>query len=122
VWAPSIPASFQDYPTIVSGATVDMTPRTGFDRAGWIELVYQPGVAPTSSMREIRFPYYAGGGHSVSMRAPGPLLADVMQWYAQTPTASAAHLPPSSAGVASALRPPATPVATTPQSRPFLGP
>ncbi|HEY6476241.1 MAG TPA: hypothetical protein VI456_06630, partial [Polyangia bacterium] len=122
VWAPSIPASFQDYPTIVSGATVDMTPRSGFDRAGWIEVTYQPGVAPTSSIREIRFPYYATAGHSVSMKEPGPLLADVMQWYAASPTASAARLPPSSAGVAPALRPPAVPAATTPQPRPFLGP
>jgi hypothetical protein len=124
VWAPSIPASFQDYPTIVSGATVDMTPRSGFDRPGWIELVYQPGVAPTSSAREIRFPYYAGGGHSVSMREPGPLLADVMQWYAASAAsaAAAAHLPPSSAAVAPVLRRAAAPAATTPQPRPFLGP
>jgi len=124
VRAPSIPASLQDYPTIVAGATVDMTPRSGFDRPGWIELVYQPGVAPTSSMREIRFPSYAGGGHSVSMREPGPLLADVMQWYAASTTsaASAAHLPPSATAVAPALRPAAAPAATTPQPRPFIGP
>jgi hypothetical protein len=121
VWAPAIPTALEDYTNIVTGVTVDMTPQTGFDRPGWIEVAYQAGLAPPLGTREIRFPSYTTGGHSVSMKAPAPLLADVTQWYGQTASASVAHLP-SSFEVAPAIRPPVTPAATTPQPRPFLGP
>jgi hypothetical protein len=125
VWSPSIPPSFLDYPTIISGVNFDMSARTGVDRPGWIEMVYQPGVAPGSSGREIRFPYYATAGHSVSMKEPAQLLADVMAWYQQTPAVAAqvsAASSSSSSTIAPALRAPALPAPATSQPRPFVGP
>ena len=83
-------------------------------------MTYQPGVAPGSSGREIRFPYYANAGHSVSMKEPAQLLADVMAWYQQPSTASAQVS--ASAALAPALRAPAAIAPSTPQPRPFVGP
>ncbi len=127
VFSGAIPPALGMYTDLVSSSLLDMTPRTGFDRAGWIELDYWPGLPGNPTTREIRFPYYPTAGHTATMRAPVELLADVMQWYSSTPASPLAF----SAPVAPAGRPPlASPaVRTAPpstvlssQPRPFLGP
>jgi hypothetical protein len=94
VWAPAIPAALGEYPSLVSSSVYDSAARTGIARAGWIELDYLPSVASNPTTREIRFPYYATAGHAVTMRAPGELLADVMQWYSNLSASPVAHSGP----------------------------
>ncbi|HEY5284838.1 MAG TPA: hypothetical protein VIM14_18745, partial [Polyangia bacterium] len=101
--------------------------RTGFDRAGWIDIGYASGVIPSPTTRQIRFPYYASAGHTVTMREPDHLLADVMQWYASTPFTSAAAAAPPVAGAASQLSPSlsrssAKSTSTPPAAVQFMGP
>ncbi|HJX66555.1 MAG TPA: hypothetical protein VJ860_21675, partial [Polyangia bacterium] len=74
-----------------------------------------------------RFPYYASAGHTVTMRAPAELLADVMQWYANTPISPAAlHQLPISAAesspAVSAVQDASQATMLSSQPRPFLGP
>ena len=126
VWAPAIPPALAQYTSLVSSSIQDTAPRSGIPRAGWIELNYLPSVTAAPFTREVRFPYYAQAGHTVSMRAPADLLADVMQWYANTPTSPVAphDLPisaESSAGV-SAVRDHSQATVLSSQPRPFLGP
>jgi len=85
VWAPAIPPALAQYTSLVSSSVHDTTPRTGIARAGWIDLTFLASVTAAPLTREVRFPYYASAGHTVTMRAPAELLADVMQWYANTP-------------------------------------
>ena len=94
VWAPAIPVALGQYPSLVSTSVHDTAPRTGFVRAGWIRLNYLPSVASDPTTREIRFPYYATAGHTVTIRAPGELLSDVMQWYSNVSPSPAAHTGP----------------------------
>ena len=91
VWAPAIPVALGKYPTLVSSSVYDAASRAGITRAGWIRLDYLPSIVSNPTSREIRFPYYATAGHAVTMRAPGELLADVMQWYSNTAASPAAH-------------------------------
>jgi choice-of-anchor A domain-containing protein len=91
VWAPAIPHALTDpqgssyWGDLVSStdAVWDQTPRTGFDRTGWIKLTYHT----TGLQTEIRFPYYDGAGHSVVIHQSPQLRDDVATWYA-SPTAS----------------------------------
>jgi hypothetical protein len=94
VWAPAIPIALGQYPSLVSSSVYDATSRAGVARAGWIDLDYLPSVASNPTTREIRFPYYATAGHAVTMREPGELLADVMQWYSNLATSPVAHSDP----------------------------
>jgi hypothetical protein len=94
VWAPAIPLALGQYPSLVSSSVYDAAARTGVARAGWIELNYLPSVASNPTTREIRFPYYATAGHAVTMREPGELLADVMQWYSKLAASPVAHSEP----------------------------
>jgi hypothetical protein len=127
VFSGAIPPALAMYTDLVSSSLLDMTPRAGFDRAGWIELDYWPGLPGNPTTREIRFPYYPTAGHTATMRAPTELLADVMQWYSSTPAsplafsarvAPASQAPPDSPVVRAA--PPSTVLSSQP--RPFLGP
>ena len=94
VWAPAIPLALGEYPSLVSSSVYDAVARTGITRAGWIRLDYLPSVASNPTTREIRFPSYATAGHTVTMRAPGELLADVVQWYSNLSTSPVAHSGP----------------------------
>jgi hypothetical protein len=127
VWAPAIPPALAQYTGLVSSSLQDTAPRTGVVRAGWIELNYLPSVTAAPFTREVRFPFYAQAGHTVTIRAPAELLADVMQWYSSTPMSTAAphDLPistaESSAGI-SAVRDHSQTTVLSSQPRPFLGP
>jgi hypothetical protein len=94
VWAPAIPVALGQYPSLVSSSVHDTAARTGFVRAGWIQISYLPSVAPDSTNREIRFPFYPTAGHTVTMRAPGELLTDVMQWYSNISPSPGPHSGP----------------------------
>lgn len=85
VWSPDIPTALGMY-TGITSSTHDTEPRTGVDRPGWIEVVYETGGPLT---REIRFPFYTDAGHAVSMREPGPFLDDVVDWYSNAPEVAA---------------------------------
>ena len=121
VWSPAIPPALKTYSSLVSNSVHDTTTRTGITRPGWIQLTYLPSVVPAPSTREIRFPYYAAAGHTVTIRQAAELLADVRQWYAST----LAHSAPSDATIEAPLW---SPVQSAPspvldsQDRPFLGP
>jgi hypothetical protein len=105
VYTPAIAPALLDYASLIATSVFDSARRTGFDRAGWIDIGYASGVIPSPTTREIRFPYYASAGHTVTMREPDHLLADVMQWYASTPFTSSAAAAPPVAGAASQLSP-----------------
>ncbi len=127
VWAPAIPPALAQYTSLVSSSVHDTTPRTGIARAGWIDLTFLASVTAAPLTREVRFPYYASAGHTVTMRAPAELLADVMQWYANTPISPAAlHQLPISAAesspAVSAVQDASQATMLSSQPRPFLGP
>jgi hypothetical protein len=105
VYTPAIAPALLDYTNLIASSVLDSATRTGFERAGWIEIGYAQGVISSPSTREIRFPPYALSGHTVTMREPDHLLADVMQWYASTPTLSAAAAAQPVAGATSKLSP-----------------
>jgi hypothetical protein len=127
VWAPAIPAALGQYSSIVSSSVYDSAPRTGFVRLGWIDLTYLPAVISGPATREIRFPYYAAAGHTATIRAPGEILADVMQWYADL---SASSVAPASQSLAPSdkLASTSSARATAPVNRlmteqlPYMGP
>jgi predicted nucleotidyltransferase len=52
------------------------------------------GDLSNPTTREIRFPSYATAGHTVTMRAPGELLTDVVQWYTDVSASPVAHSSP----------------------------
>jgi hypothetical protein len=92
-----------------------------------LRTVVTLGLTAAPLTREIRFPYYASAGHTVTMRAPAELLADVMQWYANTPISPAAlHQLPISAAesspAVSAVQDASQATMLSSQPRPFLGP
>jgi hypothetical protein len=127
VYTPAIAPALRDYTDLVATSVYDSASRTGFDRAGWIEIGYAQGVIPSPTTREIRFPFYASAGHSVSTREPDHLLADVMQWYASTLPASPATAAQPVAAAASSLGPieshlTRAPTATSSEPVLFLGP
>ena len=85
VWTPAIAPGLASFTGTVSSAVIDSAPRTGITRPGWIKVTYAPDVIPAPTTREIRLPTYGNAGHTVSIRDPANLLADVMQWYANSP-------------------------------------
>ena len=83
VWGPNIPPALAQYSQMVSDVTHDTAPRPNVDRPGWMQITYQPDVAPPDDLeREVRFPYYGGSGHMVTLKEPGELLADIEDWFA----------------------------------------
>jgi choice-of-anchor A domain-containing protein len=69
------PPKVNPYSAFVSScSTAETWPNSS--RPGLMRINYKDGA-----YREIRFPEYADAGHSVAQRMPGPLLADVRQWY-----------------------------------------
>lgn len=89
VWTPAIAPASRSFTGLVASAVLDSAPRTGITRPGWIDVTYVAGAIAGVTTREIRFPSYANGGHTVSLGDPANLLADVMQWYAAAPSVSA---------------------------------
>jgi choice-of-anchor A domain-containing protein len=118
IWGPAIAVAAGDgsFSNLIATSAIDQVPRTGIVRPGWIELGYQSGAK-----KEIRFPTYSSG-HTVSMRQPSQLLADVTQWYTATTTpSSGSALTAEPPAVSQAQVPvPARPFTTAPG--PFLGP
>lgn len=78
VYGPDLAAQIAHYADLVVAASVE----TGGDgpRPGRIRVTF--GDAAIGE-RSVRFPFYAGAGHTVTARAPGELLADVAAWYAE---------------------------------------
>jgi hypothetical protein len=127
VYTPAIAPALLDYTDLIATSVYDSASRTGFERAGWIEIGYAQGVIPSPTTREIRFPFYASAGHSVSTRESDHLLADVMQWYASTLPTSPATAAHPVAAAASRLGPIESHLSRAPTATPsepvlFLGP
>jgi choice-of-anchor A domain-containing protein len=90
IWSPGISdglnaiALDQDY---VSGASYSETathaPYTNLSLPGLLTISYQ--AQRSSVPMYVSMPTAYESGHTVTMRAPGPLLADVMKWYADSP-------------------------------------
>jgi hypothetical protein len=126
VWSPAIPESLNLYTSLVSSSVHDTAARTGFTRAGWIKVNYLSSVISAPTDREIRFPLYQAG-HTVTMRAPAELLADVTQWHANTLASPVAHRGPSEGTAAvgagsSTERFSPAPTTTASVPKPYLGP
>jgi hypothetical protein len=86
VYSPEIPFGMNqllaDNPTSTLAGLVTTVPydpsfNTGLPRPGAMQLTY---TAP-GDFKLITMPHAYASGHSVTMRASGDLLADVMQWY-----------------------------------------
>jgi len=84
VWAPEIPYSVATFAASVlpGGVVYNQTWNTGLPRPGAFWLRY---TADGVDQRMITMPHFYESGHSVSMRAPAALLADVTQWYNSSP-------------------------------------
>jgi hypothetical protein len=93
VWTPAIAPGLASFTSTVASAVIDTAPRMGITRLGWITVTYQPGVIPAPATREIRLPSYSSAGHTVSIRDPANLLADVMQWYSSSLTGASVWSP-----------------------------
>lgn len=77
-------ASEDDAP--ISGVALDVEPRDGYARPGWITITYtgrQFDVEP-NAVRVIRFPTYADAGHAVSACDPEGLFLDVRDFVHDT--------------------------------------
>jgi choice-of-anchor A domain-containing protein len=87
IWSPSIAFALEylalndaNFGSLVSGAGYSDTYPTDISaRPGAMEIYYSSGAT-----RFITMPTY-DAGHSVTMRKPAELLADVMQWYKDSP-------------------------------------
>ena len=124
VWTPAIATALGSY-TGVASSVVDSNTRTGIARPGWIEVNFVHGVIPDPTSREIRFPFYATAGHTVTARASAELLADVMQWYPSTSSsilAGPAQTPAPARSASSPVGISSASTATSPTDHPFLGP
>ncbi len=67
---------------LVSSVNYNPLGVTGLPRPGTMSFSYQPSGATNSV---ITMPQFYSSGHSVTMRAPAELLADVKQWYNTSP-------------------------------------
>lgn len=82
IYSPDLVGQIAHYTDLVAAATHDPAPVDGEARPGRILVSFRPETGWTPLNRAIRFPFYAGAGHTVTARAPGELLADVEAWYA----------------------------------------
>ncbi len=80
IYSPDLVPQLAHHADLVASATHDPEPVAGEPRPGRILVSFRPETGWTPA--EIRFPFYAGAGHTVTARAPGELLADVADWYA----------------------------------------
>lgn len=85
IYAPSLPATFAGYTSIVSDASLVGDAPAGAARPGEIVVRYVdaafPGVVHGET-RRIRAPGYAGASHAVTLDAPAEIFADVRDWLA----------------------------------------
>jgi choice-of-anchor A domain-containing protein len=72
----SIPYAIADsyYASYVESMTYDEA-----NRPGWIDVTLKPSYG--TGVKNIRFPTYAGAGHSIEISQSQQLLADVVEWY-----------------------------------------
>jgi hypothetical protein len=84
VWAPEIPYSIAAYAgsVLLGGVSYNQMFNTGLPRPGAFWLNY---TADATDNRMVTMPHFYQSGHSVTMRAPAALLADVMAWYNSSP-------------------------------------
>ena len=73
-------------PQALSSVTLDVAPRDGVARPGWITVTYTGAWPDTvaGDTRTIRFPTYRDSGHMVTVSSPTELFADVQQFVQQT--------------------------------------
>ncbi len=66
--------------SLVSGVSYEKTDVTGLARPGDSFITYADGT-----QKQVYMPFSYASGHTIVMRQPAQLLADVSQWYQQTP-------------------------------------
>jgi hypothetical protein len=73
-------------PPIVTGVTLDVAPRSGVERPGWITVTYSGTLQDTAvgSTRSIRFPTYSDSGHMLTISSPSELYSDVRAFMHET--------------------------------------
>ena len=90
VWTPEIPVAIealrqqnpQTFGQLVFKIAYDPSANNGLARPGSMSLWYN---ATGSDSRLVTMPHAYESGHTIPMRDPGSLLADVKQWYNNTP-------------------------------------
>ncbi len=86
IYGPALPGALEMHSSIVSRAQHLTTPQPGKERPGRIIVTYQNNAfadIPGLQSRVIRFPYYAGSCHAVSLTNPIELYTDVAQWLGE---------------------------------------
>jgi hypothetical protein len=116
IWTPAIPQAFTDpvFAGLISSVVYSPSQANGLDRPGLVTITYA-----SNTKRVFPLPLYTSG-HSVSMRAPADLLADVKKWYVSPPVAAGLSAT-SSAYTEGAPAPLPTSTVTLPAATPVYG-